>query len=160
MPDYQQGKIYSIRSYLTDEVYIGSTTQALSQRMALHRNNSKKDGLCSSKIILQKDPKAYIELIQAYPCNNREELCKKEGEIIRAISNCVNKSIAGRTVKQYYQETKEHHLEVHNKWIHNNRGKWNEYMRYYVAKKKLESSNSNESDSNPINSESDEYNTN
>ncbi len=27
----------------------------------------------------------YIELYENYPCNNREELCKREGEIIRLI---------------------------------------------------------------------------
>jgi hypothetical protein len=148
MPDYQQGKIYAIRSYLTDEVYIGSTTTALSQRMAIHRDVAKKDGLCSSKNILQKDPKAYIELIEAYPCNNREELCKREGEIIRATNNCINKSIAGRTVKEWYQDNKQHCRELNKIWFQNNKEKRNEWRKQYKAKKKLESSNSNES--NPL----------
>ena len=38
MPDYSKGKIYLVRSYKTDEVYVGSTTQTLSRRMSRHRS--------------------------------------------------------------------------------------------------------------------------
>ena len=37
--DYSQGKIYCIRNTISDEIYIGSTCQSLSQRMAQHRRN-------------------------------------------------------------------------------------------------------------------------
>ena len=42
--DYTNGKIYCIRNNVDDDIYIGSTTQALSKRMAKHRSNinSKK----------------------------------------------------------------------------------------------------------------------
>jgi hypothetical protein len=43
-----------------------------------------------------------IELIEAYPCNSRDELNKVEGKYIREKS-CVNKVIAGQT-KEEYQE--------------------------------------------------------
>jgi predicted GIY-YIG superfamily endonuclease len=36
--DYKNGKIYCIRNKINDDVYIGSTTQPLSQRMAKHRS--------------------------------------------------------------------------------------------------------------------------
>ena len=47
---------------------------------------------------------AYIELIERHPCLCREELLKREGEIIRATENCVNKRIEGRTTKEYYRD--------------------------------------------------------
>ena len=37
MPNYQNGKIYCIRSHQTDNIYIGSTTQKLCVRMAEHK---------------------------------------------------------------------------------------------------------------------------
>ena len=37
--DYTNGKIYCVRNHLDDDIYVGSTTQALSKRMAKHREN-------------------------------------------------------------------------------------------------------------------------
>ena len=43
MPDYSQGKIYQILNTITDDVYIGSTTQLLCNRMKSHRSIAKND---------------------------------------------------------------------------------------------------------------------
>jgi len=87
MPNYQNGKIYSIRSRSREDlVYVGSTTQPLSVRFGGHKAPSNKS--TSKQIIDLGD--AYIELIENYSCNNREELLKREGEIMRSME-CVNK---------------------------------------------------------------------
>lgn len=89
MPDYQQGKIYSIRSLSRPElVYVGSTVQPLPKRFFGHKapNNST-----SSKQIIDIGD-AYIELIEMYPCDNIEQLRQREGEIIRSM-DCVNKNM-------------------------------------------------------------------
>ena len=104
MSNYANGKIYAIRSHQTEQIYIGSTIQPLNKRMEQHKNR-KNIGDCSSKIILQYED-VYIELIEFFPCNSKEELNKKEGEHIR-INNCVNKLIAGRTQKEYKKENKK-----------------------------------------------------
>lgn len=102
-PNYQNGKVYSIRSYKTDKIYIGSTTQSLSVRFGGHK--AIRNQTTSKLIILQGD--AYIELIELYSCNSKEELHKKEGEHIRAnINIVVNKYIAGRTDLEYKQSEK------------------------------------------------------
>jgi hypothetical protein len=103
MPNYQNGKIYVIRSHQTEQVYIGSTTQSLAKRMYGHRNGKNK---CSSYEII-KYTDNYIELIEEFPCNNKMELLRREGELVRATDNCVNKQIPGRTLKQYYQDNSE-----------------------------------------------------
>ena len=36
--NYQDGKIYAIKSYETDKVYIGSTTLTLQQRFSNHKS--------------------------------------------------------------------------------------------------------------------------
>jgi len=116
MPDYSKGKIYSIRSHLTDDVYIGSTIQRLSDRLTKHKKCYKKwlitkKNCYSSFKIIEKDPENfYIELVELYPCNSKIELCRREGEIIRA-TTCVNKNIAGRTLKEYREEHKEYYKE-------------------------------------------------
>jgi hypothetical protein len=87
MPNYQNGKIYSIRSRSNlDLVYVGSTTQPLSKRFGGHKRQSNKT---SSKHIINLGD-GYIELIENFSCNSKEELLKREGEIMRSM-DCVNK---------------------------------------------------------------------
>lgn len=103
MVNYEEAKIYQIRSYKTEKVYIGSTCQKLSMRMAGHRRSfkgylkGKYNYVTSFEIIKFGD--AYIELIEIFPCKDREELCKREGYYIRKL-NCVNKHIMGRTIQE------------------------------------------------------------
>ena len=43
MPDYKQGKIYTILCKTDDTlIYVGSTVQSLSERMAKHRYDAMK----------------------------------------------------------------------------------------------------------------------
>jgi len=111
MPNYQDGKIYVIKSYCTNNVYIGSTTQTLIRRFKDHKymlNHYRKTGEryhSSFKILEYKD--AYIEIIEEYPCSSKKELCKREGQVIKATQFTVNSDMAGRTSKEWYQDNKE-----------------------------------------------------
>ena len=133
--NYKNGKIYSIRSHQTDEIYIGSTTISLSQRLSKHKNNYKryladKNNYITSFKILENDD-AYIELVEEFPCDSRMQLCKREGEIIRATENCVNRCIAGRTGKEYREENKERIKEYLKQYDISNKDKLNEYRKQY-----------------------------
>ena len=57
----------------------------------------------------------YIELIENCSCNNREELTKREGEIIREYKPDLNKHIAGRTLSEYKEDNREKNLEYDRK---------------------------------------------
>ena len=46
-----------------------------------------------------------IELVEHFPCNSRNELERREGYHIQT-NECVNKYIAGRTSKEYYEQYK------------------------------------------------------
>lgn len=126
MPDYSKGKIYSIRSYLTTDVYYGSTIETLARRLIQHKRdykiwlNKKEKSNLSSFRIIEKDSDCYIELVEDYPCNNRNELHKREGEIIRA-NTCVNKRIAGRTYNEWLNDNKEQILEYKKQYYQNNK---------------------------------------
>ena len=82
MPDFKNSKIYKLWCHETDEIYIGSTTQILSQRLSGHKTPSNK---CNSKILFAKSNNVKIELLQSYPCENKDQLNKKEGEYIRKL---------------------------------------------------------------------------
>ena len=102
------GKIYSIRSFKTDLIYIGSTCEKrLSARFCKHTSayrlylNGKYGYISSFEIIKHED--AYIELVEEVKDKTKDELHKLEGEYIRK-NNCVNKNIAGQTKKEYQKE--------------------------------------------------------
>ena len=48
----------------------------------------------------------YIELIEEYPCDNLEQLRKRERHYIREMGT-LNKFIAGRTKSEYVKDNKE-----------------------------------------------------
>ena len=114
---YKNGRIYTIRFYDDNNlIYVGSTIQSSYKRFADHKknaNNEKNKGytmLLSQKMWETDFNNWYIELYENFPCDNKEQLNKREGEIIREIAT-LNKNIAGRTIKEYYEQNKENILE-------------------------------------------------
>jgi hypothetical protein len=90
MKDFSKGKIYQVRSVSRpDLIYIGSTVSALSVRMGGHRLKTSK---CKSKQIMDIGD-AYIELLEAFPCENNEALLARENHHMRLV-DCVNKRLA------------------------------------------------------------------
>ncbi len=131
MPDYKNTKIYTIRwRDDTSLIYVGSTTQKLSQRWTDHKKNAKNPNQhdYTMKVYQTMRDKGhdnfYIELYEDFSCDNKEQVAKREGEIIRLIGT-LNKQIAGRTLNQYKEETREYK---------------NEYMRQYHTEHKEERS--------------------
>ena len=131
MPDYKNGKIYKLWSPMGNEIYIGSTTQPLYRRKNGHKINMN----CSSKILFENYDDVRIELIEYFPCNNKQELDKKEGEYIRTF-DCVNRYIAGRTAKQYNEDNKEKRKEQRKEYHEDNKEKRKEYRDNNKEKKK------------------------
>ena len=121
---YHNGKIYKITDTAYTVCYIGSTVQPLCNRMAEHRKDYKrfKTGattvVCASFKILDEYgiENCKIELIEAYPCENKEELRKREGYWIKT-EDCVNKNVAGRTHKEYHEEHRTRLLELHRVYM-------------------------------------------
>ena len=133
MKDYSKSKIYCIRSPNTNNIYIGSTIQPLSKRFSVHKNKKNK---CSSNKILEHND-GYIELICDYPCESKEQLSKKEGEIMRKTDNCINIRIAGRTRKEFLidnPEKKSEYAENVKKWLEKNPEKKPEYNKKWIEK--------------------------
>ena len=113
MPNYQNGKIYQIIDNTTGRFYIGSTTQPLYERLRGHKKNFKeyldgKGGYMTSFQIIGNDDYDIV-LIENYPCQDKSQLNRREGEYIR-INYCVNKMVPGRTSKEY-----KHDMKIQNK---------------------------------------------
>ena len=163
MPNYENTKIYKLWTHLNDDVYIGSTTLTLAQRLAKHKSSAKKTtkgASCSSSVLFENDCKVMIELIEEFSCENRMNACKREGELIRA-NSCINKNMPGLThkesMKQYYEthreackESMKQYYETHKEQLKESRKKYydtqceankeqrKEYQRVYYLKCKEE----------------------
>ena len=122
MPDYSKGKIYKILNSIDDEIYVGSTIKTLSQRMASHRGDLKRNR--NYKIYKHMNELGagsfYIELIENYYCNDVYELRAREGQCIREFGT-LNSLIAGRTDKDYYKDNQEHIKETSKQYFEDNK---------------------------------------
>ena len=143
MPDYSKGQIYSIRFYDNNNlIYIGSTIQPLAKRYGGHKNKSNNSLYQYIKDNYNQDFKAcYIELIENFECNNRDELNKREGELIRqykADNNyiVINKRIEGRTDKEYYIDNVDKIKEQKKEYYIDNVDKIKEKRKQYIKDNK------------------------
>ena len=114
MNRYENGKIYKIVDVGYTKCYIGSTTEKLSKRFERHRKYYKR--FLEQNVIDTKAIDIFeeygidnckIELIENCPCQTKEELLRREGYHIQN-NDCVNKQVAGRTPKEYYEQNKEY----------------------------------------------------
>ena len=134
---YNNGKIYTIRCKLDNNlIYVGSSIQPLHKRWFTHKSRLI-DPNFDNYIIYKKMKELgvenfYIELYENYNCNSKEELNKREGEIIREIAT-LNKVIAGRTQHEYYKDNFDKKKEYEKQYmsIPENRAKRNEYQKEY-----------------------------
>ena len=127
MPDYSKGEQYCIRSHQTNLVYHGSTIQPLSKRFWGHRHDYKKwlkgDYHYVSSYEIMKYDDCYIELVEVYPCDNKKELERREGQLIREDENSCNKCIPGRTSQEWREDNKEYLIEYFKQYHNDHRDK-------------------------------------
>lgn len=146
MVNYENGKIYRLKSKSTNQSYIGSTSMPyLSQRLAEHLHNfktyqKKKIRYMTSFKILECDDYE-IELIANFPCANKQQLEREEGKYIKLEKeenkyNCVNQVIAGRTLKEYCADNKEKRKENHKKFRDVHKEKIKDYQQEFYAENK------------------------
>lgn len=125
--EYQNGKIYVIRSNLTDKIYVGSTKQKLTTRFKNHCSISNTT--CSKQLIVLGD--ATISLLEDYPCTSRRELELRERYFQKLHSaNLINFKMAGGKKDEQVSR-----IESNAKWYAKNK----EYhkKRYIEKKAKL-----------------------
>jgi hypothetical protein len=136
---YQRGQIYTIRN-ITDNtmIYVGSTINMLAKRFGQHKrkcNSGKVD--CSLYNYIENNDWGnwYIELYEDYPCNNKKELERREGQVIRDIGT-INMRIPGRTRKEYYHINIDNIKENKKKYYHENLDKILENAKNYYKDNK------------------------
>ena len=137
MPNYQLGKIYKIVSSETDKIYVGSTTHKyLSERLSNHKSiyRSWKDGkrgyVSSFELLNYGD--AVIILLEAFPCNNKDDLRAKEQDWINQFKDiCINRNKAYTGI--HAKNEKERIVKYKKQYYTENTEKVAEYKRIYRA---------------------------
>jgi len=123
---YQYGKIYKICSKQTDKIYVGSTTQTIEHRFFEHKTTyhqyqkNKRNYLTSFEIIKFGD--AYVELIENFPTDNKNDLRTREKFYIEN-NNCVNQNIPIRTPEEIQAQNKQWYEQNKNRQIDKQREK-------------------------------------
>ena len=133
--NYQEGKIYKIYNTINDDIYVGSTTLKLCERMRDQRNcvnnKIKKDRLLYKAFREHGVDNFHIELIEKCPCNDRDELRRTEGVFIRSLKPSLNCVVAGRTDKEYYNDNKEWILRKRQEFYNNNKDTFSQRHKEY-----------------------------
>ena len=155
MTNYQHAKIYKITTGQTENIYIGSTTQKLNNRLSDHISNynkylngNKRYYITSFEIIKHNDYK--IELIEIYPCDNKNKLHEREQYYLDYYKDIIinkQKAYTGLTKieyqkeyqKQRYKLNKEKIQEYYKQYHEINKEKIQEYNKQYnkINKEKI-----------------------
>jgi len=142
MRDFSDSKIYELRSPSHPEIkpYVGSTTETLTRRIYMHNynykefQNGKYHYVSSFEVVKFGD--AVITLLEAYSCNTKEELLKKEQEWIDK-TDCINiqNAVADPNYEKEYNRT---HPEVvskkNKKFYYANKDLCAEYHKDFLEK--------------------------
>ena len=134
MNKYNESKIYKIVCNITGDVYVGSTTQTLHQRLIKHKSDAKRCRDVSSCVIINRGDYK-IELIENISCDNRKELNTREGYWQSKIK-CVNKRQECRTNKQWREDNKERYEKKNKEYYEKNKERLLEYRKEYREKNK------------------------
>lgn len=128
-------------------IYVGSTASSLPKRLYSHKERATKSNRPQPihKYVNEEVgwDNVIIELYENYACVDKNELCKREGEIMRKLSGegveLKNYAIAGRTKKEYNEENKEILAEKRKEYREKNKEKIVEYRE--KNKEKIAESN-------------------
>lgn len=145
MPDYKNGKLYKLQCD-DGHYYIGSTCNELRFRLKGHKDESTKERANNRRVYnhiksIGGWTHVRIVLIEECPCENKQQLVRKEDEMIRSCEKdplCLNSYNPLQTPEerqqyklQHHRDNKERELEQYRQWVLNNREKRREYMKEY-----------------------------
>ena len=157
-PNYQNGKIYTIRCHSNDKlIYVGCTTVALAKRFANHKTDKS---ISLYKYINNPENNTtwddwYIELFEELKADNKEQLNKRESEVIREMAT-INKYGYYIDMKEWRKDyTAANREEINRKmreWCSSNRDMINQKQREYNIANR-ETINQKKKEYNPIHSE-------
>lgn len=125
MPDFKKSKIYKIECRKTGLKYIGSTTGAISRRLAQHKHriSSEVENQYSCCEII-KNGDYFIDILEECPCDTKRELLLRERYWFER-TDCVNRQVPSRTKEEYRLQNREKHNEYCRNYYQSNKERLN-----------------------------------
>ena len=128
--DYSKGLIYMIKhkdDVNNEYIYVGSTTNFI-QRKYAHKtscNNPKSKEYNFKEYIYIRENGGWNDfimlLVEKFPCNDNNELRKREDDLMVEYTNRLNKNRASRSVEEWCEDNKEYFKEVKRKYYENHK---------------------------------------
>jgi hypothetical protein len=125
-----KGYIYKIQptvEHQPEEVYIGSTTKTLNERLQKHKYSYSRylNGKDHNTSVFKLFDKYGLDnfdiiLLEEIDFNDKKELTNLEGVYIKN-NNCINRKIEGRTKKEWYNDNINSILEYQKQYRDNNK---------------------------------------
>ena len=127
-----KGIIYEIKCNETNEIYIGSTTQLIKQRINEHKHKKT----CRSNQIIERN-NYVVNILEELEFIDIKELRIREQNYIDTII-CINK------FKAFYTDEDKKERQINKKiYYQKNKDKKKEYQKEYREKNKIKSNNIN-----------------
>lgn len=141
------GKIYILRSLGSGKFYVGSTFRTLNERLSAHKNEYKqyianKHNYVSSFDVMRRND-VVIELYENYACENKADLKRREGVLIREFRQSylreflVNRNIAGRTSEEWNAENVDKQKEYQKRYYQEHKAFISVQRKLYYENKKF-----------------------
>ena len=141
MVNYKNGKIYKIVNDCDDEIYVGSTTRTLCERMAHHRFDAKRaNSRVYKKFSVLGVEHFRIILVENFSCNSKEELCAREEHWRTQLNATLNTQschtgIDDKTYKaQWYEQRKDDINKARKEHYANNKDEFLQKNKEYREK--------------------------
>lgn len=131
MTDYSQGKVYLVYIPGLEEYgYVGSTVLLLKDRLAGHKyqKTSNQPYQYASCVLFEEGNEVCIKLIEAYPCENKQQLLERERYWLQQYPEAVNKNPPILNEEERKARHKELHLIAYNKKKEHNLAKHREWL--------------------------------
>ena len=140
MPDYNNGKIYQLIFGDRPERYIGSTTRELHQRLSGHRSTMASEKIKNLVDIVGR-MNVKIVLIEYFPCNDKNELLKREQYWIDELKPVLNTQPASCWVLIIDEKTKERRITENEQNIKRREQKLKDKERMKIENERREIEN-------------------
>lgn len=139
------GQIYRMTTD-SGKCYVGLTTIPISFRIANYKceYGKYKEGLpCKKNAMfeLMDEGDLKLEILEDVEADSLKELRRRQGWWVRNSDNCINKTIPGRTDKEYYEDNRETHRARDKIKYQLNRDKLLAASKAYQARKRAEAKN-------------------
>jgi group I intron endonuclease len=124
---YNNGKVYKLENNVDDEIYIGSSYNTLSKRLYKHKNTAKvKPKKVHHHLNNIGWENVKITLIEAYPCNDKQQLLQRERYWIDIFQPSLNIVLPCRTKLEYGKEYSKKYRIEHADIVKESAKKWRE----------------------------------